>query len=288
MIANSGSDEKGKYKGGSAGDQNGKEWQIRTWYNRPWQYVLRYPNRDAADLIASMAEAAANNNYIGYDQGQRHTFFAELEKANYYPENIKSKCEADCSSGVCGIVKGAGYRLKIKDLASISSGLRTGSMLAPFKKAGFIALTEQKYLQSDKYLLRGDILLLPNGHTAINLTNGSFSSALGSNSSQQQEQKVTVREWQLAAIADGFKLPEYGADGLWGRECEAVAKKAVVKKRIKSTYPNLTKIVQRLLGVGVDGICGNDTAAAIKAYQKANGLKADGQCGLMTWRKLLT
>ena len=41
MISNSGSDENGKYSGGQAGDQTGKEWQIRSWYNRPWNYVLR-------------------------------------------------------------------------------------------------------------------------------------------------------------------------------------------------------------------------------------------------------
>lgn len=98
----------------------------------------------------------------------------------------------------------------------------------------------------------------------------------------------TVREWQLAAIADGFKLPEYGADGIWGRECEGVAKKAIVKKRLFYKYYNLTKIVQKVVGVEVDGKCGSKTAAAIKAYQAAHGLKADGACGLLTWRKMLT
>ena len=100
--------------------------------------------------------------------------------------------------------------------------------------------------------------------------------------------RPTVKEWQLAAIADGFKFPEYGVDGLWGRECESVAKKAIVKKRLIYKYPNLTKLVQRYLGVEVDGKCGKDTAAAIKAYQQVNGLEADGECGLMTWRKILT
>jgi hypothetical protein len=283
MIANSGSDERGKYRGGSAGDQNGKEWQIRNWYNRPWRYVLRHPDKATRELIAQMAEAAAKNNHIGYDQGQRHTFFAELQKANYIPEDIKTKCEADCSSGVCGIVKGAGYRLNDKALQSISSGLRTGTMLAPFKKAGFAAYTSTKLTKSDKYLLRGDILLLPNGHTAINLTNGSLSGSITSTSGI-----ITVKEWQLAAIADGYKFADYGADGLWGRECEAVAKKAIIKKRLIPANRNLTKLVQRLLGQEQDGICGNDTVEAIKAYQRSNGLEADGIIGLMTWRKILT
>ena len=37
----------------------------------------------------------------------------------------------------------------------------------------------------------------------------------------------------------------------------------------------------------VDGICGNKTLAALKAYQKAKGLEADGICGAKTWACLL-
>jgi hypothetical protein len=103
-----------------------------------------------------------------------------------------------------------------------------------------------------------------------------------------QQTRPTVKEWQQAAIADGFKFPEYGADGIWGRECEDVARKAIVKRRLTYKYRNLTALLQRFLGVAVDGKCGKHTAAAIKAFQAANGLEADGQCGLMTWRKILT
>ena len=38
----------------------------------------------------------------------------------------------------------------------------------------------------------------------------------------------TVLAWQKAAISDGFKI---SADGIWGSECNSVAKKAVCKKR---------------------------------------------------------
>lgn len=99
--------------------------------------------------------------------------------------------------------------------------------------------------------------------------------------------RPTVKDWQLAAITDGFKFPKYGADGEWGAECEAVAKKAVVKRRLIYKYPNLTKLVQRFLGVAIDGKCGKDTAAAIKAYQQKNGLVADGECGINTWENIL-
>ena len=97
----------------------------------------------------------------------------------------------------------------------------------------------------------------------------------------------TVREWQQAAEADGFKFSEYGVDGIWGRECEKIAKKAVVKRRVIYTYPALTKIVQRVVGTTVDGKCGKNTEQAIKNYQAANGLLADGKCGVKTWMKIL-
>lgn len=97
-----------------------------------------------------------------------------------------------------------------------------------------------------------------------------------------------VLEWQKAAIADGFKFPEYGADGKWGAECEGVAIKAVVKKRlIGYKYPNLTGIVQEAVGAEVDGKCGKDTDTAIREYQKAHGLTVDGCVGLNTWKKIL-
>lgn len=97
----------------------------------------------------------------------------------------------------------------------------------------------------------------------------------------------TVKAWQIAALADGFKFPKYGADGEWGAECASVARKAVVKKRIIYTIKNLTKLVQKVVGVTVDGKCGKNTDAAIRAYQKKHGLTADGAVGLNTWKTIL-
>lgn len=102
-----------------------------------------------------------------------------------------------------------------------------------------------------------------------------------------------VQDWQKAAMSDGFKFPKYGADGDWGKECESVAKIAVCKKpKIWGLYKNrnLTKFLQKKLGfkgTDVDGKFWNDTRNAVIKYQKANGLKADGEVGINTWKKLL-
>ena len=105
--------------------------------------------------------------------------------------------------------------------------------------------------------------------------------------SGKTEYVPTVKEWQIAAIADGYKFPRYGADGMWGTECASVASKAIVKKRLIYTNKNLTRLVQKAVGVDVDGLCGKDTDAAIRAYQNKHSLVVDGQVGLNTWMKIL-
>ena len=102
-----------------------------------------------------------------------------------------------------------------------------------------------------------------------------------------QTTEITVLEWQKAAIADGFKFPKYGADGVWGAECESVAKKAVCKKRLFYTNKNLTRLVQRVVGVTADGKFGLGTKAAVIKYQSAHGLTPDGEVGLNTWKTML-
>ena len=110
--------------------------------------------------------------------------------------------------------------------------------------------------------------------------------------SESKADSSKIQDWQNAAKYDGFAFPKYGADGKWGSECEAVAAKAIIKQRTVNKkamykYPNLTKIVQRAVGVTVDGKCGKKTSAAIIVYQNKNGLVADGCVGLKTWKKIL-
>ena len=96
-----------------------------------------------------------------------------------------------------------------------------------------------------------------------------------------------VLSFQLAAQADGFKFKRYGTDGLYGSETKAAMQKCVVKRRLFYQFKNCTKLVQRLLGIEQDGLCGKNTQKAIEDFQRANGLLVDGCCGFETWRKLL-
>lgn len=171
MISNSGKDENRGIKGGVAGDQGG-EWNIINWYNRPWNCVLRHPDSEVRKKLAELSRAAALNNNVGYDQDQRYTYWNQLQKVGYDPAKIKIKCEADCSEGVIANTKAVGYLIGIDALKNISATY-TGNMRATYKKAGFEVLTDDKYLTSDEHLLPGDILLNDKNHTAVNLDRGS-------------------------------------------------------------------------------------------------------------------
>lgn len=96
-----------------------------------------------------------------------------------------------------------------------------------------------------------------------------------------------VLSFQRAAQADGYKFVQYGCDGIYGNETAEAMKKCVVKKRDTYQYKNCTKLVQRLLGIKQDGLCGLQTEKAIKDFQNKNCLVSDGCCGPKTWKVLL-
>lgn len=170
-IVNSGKDENSGTKGGKAGDQTGHEAEIRTWYNRPWTVVLRYPDQAVANKIADLAIAMALNDKIGYDQNQRTSYWTQLKAAGYDPSKITVACEEDCTAGVSANVRAVGFIFEIKALQVIPI-CSSRNMKVEFVKAGFIALAASKYLTSGDYLLPGDILLYESHHAATNITLG--------------------------------------------------------------------------------------------------------------------
>lgn len=247
MISNCGHDERGKYSGGLAGDQTGGEWNLIPWYNRPWNVVLRHPDSSVREYIALLAEQAAQNNNIGYDQGQRLTYWNQLCKANYNPSKIIVKCEADCSSGVLANVKAVGYLLDMSSLKSVDYTGYTGNMKKILTGAGFTDLTDRKYLDSPDYLLRGDILLYEGHHTATNVTTG----VINSSSTSKGAYKVTaevkdlvrgnkgnmVRFLQCLLIGHGYSVGNSGVDGSFGVNTESAVKKFQNDNNLNVNYP---------------------------------------------------
>ncbi len=107
------------------------------------------------------------------------------------------------------------------------------------------------------------------------------------NAKQGTIKENLVLAFQKAAEADGYKFAQYGCDGIYGNETAQAMQKCVVKKRDTYQYKNCTKLVQKLLGIKVDGLCGSQTSQAIKEFQQKNGLVTDSCCGPKTWQKLL-
>ena len=171
LIGHSSIDENGKARGGAAGDQNGKEVCKRNWYSASWDVVLRCTDPVITEKMAVACEQACDNDYIGYDQNQRNTLNTEAKKVGYDLSKITTPCECDCSSLMCicaiagGIPESALYK---------SNNMRTTSnMRVAFKATGkFEALTDSKYLTSDAYLKRGDILVNEGSHTIMVLGEG--------------------------------------------------------------------------------------------------------------------
>lgn len=219
-ISNSGGDERGKATGGKAGDQTSNEWCIRSWYNRPWDCVLRYPDTEVAKLLAELSIEAANNDLVGYDQNERYTYWDHLKASNYRPSQITVACQSDCSAGVIANTKAVGYLMNIAALKNINATY-TGNMKQGFKNAGFKVLTDKKYLNGYDYLLPGDILLNEVHHTAVNLgygkNAGGGSSTPSSGSTILKPDPADKLDKTLAGAytvkaSDGLNL-RYGAGG---------------------------------------------------------------------------
>lgn len=228
MISNCGSDERGLYAGGAAGDQTGGEWKVMPWYSRPWDCVLRHPSEAVRKKISELAKAAAANNHIGYDQGtvgnteDRYSFWIRLRECGYNPASITEKCETDCSAGVAAIVKATGYLLGMASLKKVSIYLYTGNMRLALSEAGFDVLTDPKYLVSDDYLLEGDILLNERYHVATNLDNGAKAApeagaGAGTGTSNAGSALNTEPRWTGTVSADALKVRTWA--GTENRTC---------------------------------------------------------------------
>lgn len=257
-IGHASIDENGKIAGGGAGDQNGKEICTRSWYTKGWNVLLRPKSSDLAEKSAKACEAGCANSKIGYDQNQRNTLNTQAKAVGYDLAKITSGCECDCSAfmHVCAIAGGA-------NLSYGSNGYTTRTIVAAFVKSGdYEKLTDSKYLTSDKYLRRGDILVKEGSHTVMVLENGSAASTQVSTPATTTTSKVDytmemrnlkkgctgedVRALQILLIGRGYSCGKCGADGDFG----AATDKAV-------------RAYQKDKGLTVDGVAGKATMSGL-------------------------
>lgn len=158
IVGSARQDERGKYAGGQAGDQTGKEVATQSFYmhSQGW-YVLRPKNINHANKIAqAMLDACANNN-IGYDQNQRLGVITQLNKYGSLGR-IGVATECDCSS----LVRACVIQATGKDAGNFT----TGNEATYLENSG---LFEKRVSVSGSAMLyNGDILVTKTkGHTVI-------------------------------------------------------------------------------------------------------------------------
>lgn len=269
MISNCGHDERGKYSGGEAGDQTWTEWYIRSWYNNNWKCVIRFPENIREELALN-AEKAAKNNLIGYDQNERLTYYNHLKASNWDASKITVACETDCSAGVSANIIAAGYNLGIDNLKKFNKSNTTSSLRTACKAVGATILTDPKYLTSDNYLLRGDLILKDGSHITTNLTNGSKASTTPTPSNQNATPNINpssnkgnpiIKAGQQHAI--NFTGVKISVDGYVGSETKK-AKARVLQRAINLDYKK---------NIDEDGAFGAKSKKALGSHYVKKGEK---------------
>lgn len=220
-IGHASVDERGKASGGVAGDQTGKEVCVRSWYSGGWHTVLRPKSGELAEKSAKACEAACRNPNIGYDQAGRNSLYAAAKAVQFDLSKIDKPCECDCSSLMHVCIIAGGSRM-----AYGANGTTTSIMVREIMNTGdYQKLTDSKYLTSDKYLRRGDILV-KKGHTAMVLEDGEAAAlptvtyAVNLPLLQRGSAGEPVRALQILLIGFGYSCGTWGADGEFGSATE--------------------------------------------------------------------
>lgn len=242
-------DENGNAYNGSAGDQTGKEVSTQKWYkhSKGWR-VFRPIKPENAKIIAEVMKWACDENKIGYDQWQRHTLYKELEKNNFTSKTLSKKVETDCSALVRVCLKFCGI--------DVPEAFRTGNMPSYLLDSGeFVEMKGTKYTDQSSYLGAGDILVTKtNGHTVVVINNGD--------------------KYEGVVAPTSYKLGD------------RILKKGMKGADVKELQNNLIALKYDLGSYGADGDFGSSTEKAVKAFQKANGLAADGEFGPKSLEKM--
>lgn len=250
-------DERGKAKGGKAGDQTGKEVKVGDWYYFGQTVVIRWIDRKKASLYSNIITAFCRNSHIGYDQADRATLYNALKKADWKSSGVTYNVETDCSETVvCGVNCTVGKGL-------LSSALYTGNLSQGLMATGlFKKYTGAKYCKSPDYLMKGDILIKPNGHVISVLEDGKYA---GVKSSTDKK--------------DAVALP--------------VLRKGSTGSQVKKLQGNLNHVGIRVGGekLELDGSFGSLTRSAVKLFQKKafpnNSKEWDGSYGQRTYKQML-
>lgn len=233
-------DENGQAHGGAAGDQIGKEVSTQSWYahSKGW-VLLRAKDAEAREKIARCMQAACDNKHIGYDQYQRDTLYNEAKQYGFDVSKVTKNVETDCSALVRVCVNYAGI--------TVGSFRTTNQPKVLMATGAFDKYTDDDHCKKSANLLRGDILVTKTqGHTVVVLSDGANAAkeraahpatkiTLGSRILENGSEGTDVVTMQKALAGLGYDLGPYGIDGDFGEDTEAALCAFQAKMGVKQT-----------------------------------------------------
>lgn len=173
QVAQASIDERGKGRGGKAGNQSGTELNIRAAYNANWHTLVVWRDGARGIRCANAAKGAAGNPRIGYDMDERNTIMPLAEAAGWDLSAITKDCECDCSSlaSVCAIAAGAS-----KEIMYAGGNLAwTGNLAERLDKTGLVEVHRGlTYAQMLAKAAPGSIWI-SNTHTVITVSGATAS-----------------------------------------------------------------------------------------------------------------
>lgn len=215
------------------------------------------------------------------------------DPAHGYDQSRRWGPDYDCSSAVISVWELAGIPVKT------SGASYTGNMRGVFLRCGFTDVTQTVDLDTGEGLIRGDVLLNHQHHTAMYCGGGMEVEAsinenggvTGGLSGDQTGREFLVRTyrnypWDCVLRYTGETVPDMPAKPAH----YYTIKLPLLKPGMEDTA---VVTVQQLLADrgyepgGADGIMGEATVRAVQAFQEAAGLLADGEVGGETWKELL-
>lgn len=233
----------------------------------------------AAEKILAVAAAEigvkenpANSNRVKYN-------------TEYYGNDIASSKRAWCCAFVWWVFKHA-------DLSELFYGGKKcagcTTLMNYYKAQG--QLVEGPYRPGDLVFFQFDKDAASDHIGIIEKDNGDTISTIEGNTSTSSDDNggTVMRRTRKKSLIMAVARPKYPQ--------EAVEKVTIsLSKLRKGSRGSEVKALQRLLigsgfgcgASGADGIFGGDTLTAVKAFQKSNGLEADGIVGRDTWTKIL-
>lgn len=309
--------ENGHIIGGASGDQTGKEVSMQEFYmhSKGW-YCLRPKSENVADKMAEAMGQACNNNNIGYDQNSRNGVITQLKKYGTLAA-IKTKTESDCSS----LVRACVLQATGKDVGD----MYTGNLASVLEASGmfekrFSVSSESQLYNGDVLVTKtkGHTVVVVSGRPRRQSGSEETTPPVSSANNVFKGQKWLNSNYSSVIKKATGKLLEvdgsYGAHSRWAAlavwkdltnrrygenltpsnknfldSCKKAAKKALTKKGDSGTY---TYIIQFILSAKgfytgkMDAEFGSGTELAVKEFQKAKGLSADGDVGENTWYAL--